>query len=318
MYIDLLPWSALDGSSPRDRFLTLVGAACIGSFVLMYWRRLVREKECSALIEDMEHQVGGHARDTTTHMKVYKGRVLKPYQSNDRGARESAFYAKVHREPTLAAFVPAYFGEISLPHASPAARRRRLDIPLESLCFIAGYLQLEDLVGHMCSPCIIDVKMGARSLTPDAPWEKRLREEARYPLQAKLGFRIQGLKVFEPSTQEYTRVDKETCRQFVCRQDVQRAFATFFRPATAADPLLHSFVEKLRALKAAFEIHRGYHFVASSLLFVYDAADRRVSDVRLIDFAHVQTDQSTPDAGMLVGLTNLIAFFEALPLESSS
>jgi hypothetical protein len=61
-----------------------------------------------------------------------------------------------------------------------------------------------------------------------------------------------------------------------------------------------------------FQEQTELHFIASSLLFVYDAANEDKWDLRLIDFAHVQFDQNTRDDGCITGLRSILSLFLSL------
>ncbi|KAF0706036.1 hypothetical protein As57867_006823, partial [Aphanomyces stellatus] len=161
---------------------TCVSVAALGCGYLVY-RALSTKQEKMAkthLMEDMEHQVGGHACAKTS-LKLYNGRVLKPFQSKNRGETELAFYE--HVLPLRLPFLPAFFGVLELQADDDSSDLRR-------------YLQLEDLLHGMTKPCIMDVKIGTKSYEPNASADKMALEAAKSPLQAIVGFRLQGIKVY--------------------------------------------------------------------------------------------------------------------------
>jgi hypothetical protein len=61
-----------------------------------------------------------------------------------------------------------------------------------------------------------------------------------------------------------------------------------------------------------FQVQTELHFIASSLLFVYDAANEDKWDLRLIDFAHVQFHQNTRDDGCIIGLRSIVSMLTSL------
>ncbi|KAH9085849.1 hypothetical protein Ae201684P_005547 [Aphanomyces euteiches] len=192
-----------------QRFTTLAVAsvATVGCGYLVY-RLLYRQEESSqkTALEDMEHQVGGHAC-----MKLYRGHVLKPFQSKNRGERELAFYESV---PTDVPFVPAFYGVIRLPSTDEDGPRR--------------YLQIKNLLGGMIHPCIMDVKVGTKSYEPTASRDKIALEIAKCPLQATMGFRLQGIKVYWDSKQEHVSYDKYFFRDLATAESIEAAFVKYF------------------------------------------------------------------------------------------
>lgn len=54
---------------------------------------------------------------------------------------------------------------------------------------------MDNLVGHLEKPCIMDLKIGKKTFDPFAAEDKIQRELIRYKYQAYLGFRITGFKV---------------------------------------------------------------------------------------------------------------------------
>lgn len=76
------------------------------------------------------------------------------------------------------------------------------------LCYWANsghirYLQLDDLTKDFRRPCVLDVKIGAQTWDPDASAEKIHCERNKYPPLSSLGFRLLGMKVFNPWTDAY-------------------------------------------------------------------------------------------------------------------
>ena len=54
---------------------------------------------------------------------------------------------------------------------------------------------MDNLIGHLKKPCIMDLKIGKKTFDPFAGPDKIQRELIRYKYQAQLGFRITGFKV---------------------------------------------------------------------------------------------------------------------------
>jgi inositol-hexakisphosphate 5-kinase len=76
---------------------------------------------------------------------------------------------------------------------------------------------------------------------------------------------------------------------------------------------LRSLYNQLQKLERVVRETTGVRFWGASLLLIYEGdrrqAERR-EDVHLIDFAHCQMSDAldSPDDGLLLGLSNLIAF----------
>ncbi|KAF0694832.1 hypothetical protein As57867_014302, partial [Aphanomyces stellatus] len=230
-------------------------------------------------------------------LKLYNGRVLKPFQSKNRGETELAFYE--HVLPLRLPFLPAFFGVLELQADDDSSDLRR-------------YLQLEDLLHGMTKPCIMDVKIGTKSYEPNASADKMALEAAKSPLQAIVGFRLQGIKVYCDGG--YVSLDKHYMRTLSTLDEVVDGGFRKYVAAAGAErrQLLMRLQAKVNAMVAWFDSQTTLHFIASSLLFVYDAADATRGDVRLIDFAHVQFDQSTRDEGVRTGLRTVSSILAQL------
>ncbi|KAG1693714.1 hypothetical protein DVH05_023115 [Phytophthora capsici] len=269
---------------------------------------------------EMAHQVGGHA----TSLKSHNGRILKPFQSKQRGQREADFYNRVFVSEKdspefveLRKFLPGYYGTVEVEEGR------------ESDGLKAGkYLMLEDLTWGRQWPCIMDVKMGTKSYEEDATPEKIAYEKSKFPLQETVGFRIQGIKVFDSKKKEYVEFDKHFGRGIVSENELAPAFRKYFPPegTTKTIKLLEAFLQRLDQLKAWFDDQQGTEFIASSFLFLYDGNDSAkddngvaeafAADIRLIDFAHA-TPCISPrrDEGLRTGIATLIQCFQTLLTE---
>ncbi|RHY23645.1 hypothetical protein DYB25_012445, partial [Aphanomyces astaci] len=212
----------------RQATSTLAGVAIatVAGGYLLY--RAVRRQHHTRthVLEAMAHQVGGHSCDKTSTfidrgclyqhvvgLKVYQGRVLKPFQNKNRGETELAFYERLASSSPRIPYFPSFHGVIELPSSSSDLRR---------------YLQLENLVGGMTHPCIMDIKIGTQSYEPSASPDKIALEAAKCPLQATLGFRLQGIKVFWDATQRYHEYDKHYFRALDTIEAIEESLLRFF------------------------------------------------------------------------------------------
>ncbi|CAG0904528.1 unnamed protein product, partial [Darwinula stevensoni] len=103
----------------------------------------------------------------TQILKHGDGYLLKPLQASPKKEREENFYRRVFSQSddpdflTLRKFIPNFYG-VHVEHVNGQEQR---------------YLQLEDLTEGFHQPCIMDVKVGARTWGPDASqWKQSIEE----------------------------------------------------------------------------------------------------------------------------------------------
>lgn len=70
--------------------------------------------------------------------------------------------------------------------------------------------------------------MGTHSYEKDASVEKIAYEKSKFPLQETAGFRIQGIKVFDPQQQRYIEFDKNLGRSITSMDELAPAFQRYF------------------------------------------------------------------------------------------
>ncbi|KAJ0411884.1 hypothetical protein ATCC90586_005979 [Pythium insidiosum] len=260
----------------------------------------------------MEHQVGGHSTAKTS-LRAHNGRILKPFQSKQRGEREHSFYQRVFEGEApgvsipLRSLIPRYEGMIVVTEDE------------ESAGLHAGkYLVLEDLTWGRSRPCIMDVKVGTRSYEDGASAEKIAYEQSKFPLQPTLGLRVQGIKALDAASSAYMEHDKHAGRGVQSHEDLVALFARYFplHDSVRSRALLTCFLTRLEAFESWFATQEEHEFIASSLLFLYDgeptADAERAPDIRLIDFAHVQQAASRRDEGVLLGIRTIQRCFREL------
>uniref|UniRef100_A0AAV1UT77 Kinase n=1 Tax=Peronospora matthiolae TaxID=2874970 RepID=A0AAV1UT77_9STRA len=273
------------------------------------------------------HQVGGHTTAKTS-LKAHDGKILKPYQSKQRGERERDFYERVFRSEkespdfgALRTFLPMYYGSTVIPEAG--------DEKKEDSC--TKYLVLEDLTWGRKWPCIMDIKMGTRSYEEGASAEKVAHEKSKFSLQETAGLRIQGIKVYSLEENNYVVLDKYFGRSITSMDGITRALGHFFplQDKTKTVKLLEAYLRRLDQLKTWFDEQQTTEFIASSFLFLYDGEESRredksvseayAADIRLIDFAHVSHPVPPKlDEGLRTGIATLIRCFQTLLCESQA
>jgi len=242
--------------------------------------------------------VGGHgANDKAQAMQVSgEGLVLKPIQGGERGRREAAFYKNISSssDPSIALFcqfVPQFFG-ISRKVQEDGTK--------------AEFLMMENLTHGIKLPCIMDVKIGARTWGPDSSPEKQASQDASYSgtifcifyllsfvsfifyllyllftkggTKKPFGFSVPGLAVHR-GTKDGEKADQVTHGKDFGRslsvENINTLLPLFLAQdirANAAKKLAKIFVEKLQKIQALFQVQTTFHFYGSSLLFVYDAS----------------------------------------------
>jgi len=267
------------------------------------------------------HQVGGHgAHDKAQAMQVSgEGLVLKPIQDGARGLREAAFYKNISSssDPGIALFyqfVPQFFG-ISRKVQEDGTK--------------AEFLMMENLTHSFKLPCIMDVKIGARTWGPDSSPEKQASQDASYSGTKKpFGFSVPGLAVYRGTEIK----DGDKPEQVLHGKDFGRSLSVetihsllplFLAQdirSNAAKRLANIFVEKLQKIQALFQVQTVFHLYGSSLLFVYDASAcsspdddlERSASVKMIDFAHVWPAEGKVDNNYLNGVNSLISLFQKI------
>jgi len=256
-------------------------------------------------------QVGGHgAWDKSQAMQVSReGLVLKPVQEGARGERELEFFR------TLAATT------------DPAVARFREVTPgFHGVEERAGqrFLCMENLTLGCKKPCIMDIKVGARTWGPDASPEKQESQDRSYAATKEpFGFSVPGLSVHTgPDRQQVVTKGKEFGKQLNA-ENIDSMLELYLdrehHPATAA-ALARIFKAKLDQVLKLFQSQTTFHFFASSLLFVYDGAAAvqhqqdgdggrlgRAVSLTMIDFAHVWSAEGRLDENYSRGVRSLIS-----------
>ena len=91
---------------------------------------------------------------------------------------------------------------------------------------------LTDITANFRKPCVMDLKMGTQTYEPDASDEKKTREMNKYPQQEHFGFRIIGMRFYDPShpsadANGYRFFPKEYGRSLATTADVLDALRLF-------------------------------------------------------------------------------------------
>lgn len=292
----------------------------------------------------LQHQVAGHicemGKDTIGILKDQQLRtVLKAANKPLCGAREIHFYKRVYDDDDssddgaaavpsncwsqLRRLTPQYFGTVTLPVADR----------------FVEFLRLQDVTHGMREPCVMDVKIGARTWDPLANAQKMTAEREKYAAcKQTLGFCIPGFQVYrtDGGVQRYGKdFGKSLSRHNV--RDVLLDFLNADQLGVADATLLRRFRDGVGAILDWSRAQNTLRLFSSSVLLAYDASALRTNgggggpdderaaqlqvQVKMIDFAHAFERDECPDSrtesedrNYVDGVSNLYALFaELLP-----
>jgi hypothetical protein len=202
-----------------------------------------------------------------------------------------------------------------------------------------AYLLLHSLTVTFSKPCVMDVKMGTHTYEPDASTEKRTREFGKYPNQLDYGFRIVGMRVYDPSHKDadekgFRLFSKQFGRSLHTRQQLLDAFKIFFSAGVqpANDDTkgnnegvrlrsMSNTLQNIRPLRKWFDDNSSLEFRASSLLFIYEGdpvkGNGDATLLKMIDFGHVRRN-TEGDPGYIVGLKTIKSLLTEIVEEETS
>merc|ERR1719334_1132013 len=266
----------------------------------------------STNVTPLETQIAGHGseNDGQRGMLMHQsGFVLKPVQGPPKGEREVSFYQKISTsehpiDKELVRLTAKFYGTESV----------KVHNGVVGLC---DYLVLENLTQGLTYPCVMDVKIGARTYGPDASETKREQEDAKYK-GTKVPFGFSVLGIISHSQSGVKRLHKSFGRN-LSEQNIHEVLENFVcHPPEQAKLVAQTFLHKLEEFTKFFDQQTRYHIYASSLLFVYDSAFLEKDDkqgfvnsarLKLIDFAHVFPGEDQLDQNFIFGLKNLSNLF---------
>ena len=264
-------------------------------------------------------QVGGHGSvDKSQAMQVNRqGLVLKPIQEGARGEREVEFFKTVTNssDPTVAVFkefIPQFHG----------VSRKKLEDGKKG-----EYLMMENLTKDFSKPCIMDIKIGAKTYGPDASEKKKVQQDASYVgTKQPFGFSVPGMSVYTGDAKEKIMMKGKEYGRILNVENIHELLEMYLdinNEPEVAKELAKMFVEDLKKVLQLFKYQTTFHFFASSLLFVYDAEAannfketedvkslRKSISLKMIDFAHVWKAEGETDQNYMKGVQSLIDLFE--------
>lgn len=255
-------------------------------------------------------QVAGHGSwDKSQAILTNKdGCILKPIQPPPRGDREVEFYQNVttSTDPQLAQFVtfiPQFYGTCTKKDGK--------------------FMMIENLTKGMVKPCIVDIKVGAKTYGPDASDDKKVKSDAAYSgTKIPFGFSVLGMSVYKGEKKEDFKVLTKDFGKQLTKDNIGEFLDMYFDGSNKSELMTEVkqiFVKKLKEIQQFYSKQKQFHIYGSSVLFVYDAQavangseeglDKSVV-LKMIDFAHVFPANGTHDDNYLNGLANLINILE--------
>jgi len=263
-------------------------------------------------------QVAGHgSHDQTQAILTGKdGCILKPIQAPPRGLREKQFYEDVfssqdENNAKFKPFLPKYFG---------TCKKKTKNGPAE-------FLMIENLTQGFEKPCIMDIKIGAKTYGPDANAEKIAKQDASYAGTKKpFGFSVLGMSVHAGQEKKEFNVQNKDYGKSLNVDNITDFLVKYLDSSSlegGARAVAKLFADKLSPLVTLFSEQTTFHLYGSSLLFVYDASkvvefsegkidEKQLAEgvaVTMIDFAHVWAGEDRIDENYFNGVTNLHKVF---------
>lgn len=161
---------------------------------------------------------------------------------------------------------------------------------------------LENVLAGFQKPNFVDVKLGKRLWADDAPLSKRtkLDDVASQTTSGSLGFRVAGMKVWQPEgSGEYKVFDKLYGRTLTS-DNVGDAFSTFLclDQKTETSDIVEDVISNIEEAVGAIEqiiTKQESRMYSASLLFVYEGDPQARREA--LDSAVAQTEQSRRSEG---------------------
>lgn len=265
-----------------------------------------------------DHQVAGHkaGKGKLGPLVDDSGRFYKPYQCDDRGSKEVAFYTSFSSNTKIPdhirRFFPLFYGT-KLVEASDGSGP-------------SPHIVLQDLVSNCNNPSIMDIKIGARTWYPQASddYIERCFQKDRETTTSLLGFRISGLQIYENKESGFWKPVKKLVQAFNV-EDVRLVLRKFVSSNSPTDsnsvpdcsfaPSVYGgssgILAQLLELKEWFEDQTIYNLNSCSVLMVYEKESLLKgtspdAEIKLVDFAHVIEGTGIIDHNFLGGLCSLI------------
>lgn len=255
------------------------------------------KRVCDACLKELDsagdsrfHQAGGHSSGV---VRSHPGFVTKHTTSG-----ELKFFQNLAKSPYISEEIRLAF----FP---------RVETIVDQL--LNKTVTMEDLTFGYSKPCVMDVKMGNCTVGDDANIFKEMYmvNKDKHTTTFDLGCRIVAYRTYDPIKKEFVQLPKVEANKVTNIQQFEVAFLNFFTSGGLRRDVIEECLKKLLTLHAWMTVQVHYKFVASSLLFVYDADMPLRANVTMIDFAHVfDITNGATDVGYIKGLDTLIALMK--------
>ncbi|KAG0088923.1 hypothetical protein BGZ92_005546 [Podila epicladia] len=310
-------------------------------------------------LNPLHNQVGGH--DGVLSMGEDNEIIVKPSLP-----QELAFYEESVLHPELAAWMPAYYGSLTLtrdPAAIAAMTSTNDDGTVNSEGAVAAAIKAFN--GYPA--CVLDLKLGTQLFDDNASEEKKARLGAvsNNTTSGKLGIRLTGFHVYDGEKEEFVKYSKQHGKSLT-EATILNGFRSFFAANLGPQRMrlvVERFVNDLTDFLATIQ-EEELRMRSSSLLMMYEGdveafdkgvleeqgniakvveraqahlerqdddaeededededdedfedeeVKQKVTDMRLIDFAHsTWTPGMGPDEGVVLGVKSALSLFEQL------
>ena len=161
---------------------------------------------------------------------------------------------------------------------------------------------LENVLAGFQKPNFVDVKLGKRLWADDAPLSKRtkLDDVASQTTSGSLGFRIAGMKVWQPQGSGEYKVFNKFYGRTLTSDNVRDAFSTFLclDQNTETSDIVEDVISNIEEAVGAIEqiiAKQESRMYSASLLFVYEGDPQARKEA--LESAVAQTEQSRHSDG---------------------
>eukprot|EP00617_Octactis_speculum_P010625 CAMPEP_0185777988 /NCGR_PEP_ID=MMETSP1174-20130828/91284_1 /TAXON_ID=35687 /ORGANISM="Dictyocha speculum, Strain CCMP1381" /LENGTH=432 /DNA_ID=CAMNT_0028466569 /DNA_START=23 /DNA_END=1321 /DNA_ORIENTATION=+ len=301
------------------------------------------EKWDGRLSDMADVQVGGHLKKEGKKggmLLLEPHFILKPLPHDCREANEVGFYETIKRLSSNSDDIGSLYGMQNYLCEFYGCRKPAEVESCESATGLlleedVTYLVLHDVTKSFKHACVMDLKMGKHAYEEGASPEKKQKTLSKYPWMETIGCRLVGMRVYQSLTDSYHDLGKDFGRTIETNLQLKEAFRQFF---THDDiglrfDVLSQYCHHLRMLIECFKHQAVFHFVSSSLLFVYEGhlgetiegtsgaqttclenppfSSLPPAQLKMIDFAHA-TEATSMDENYLFGLETTLECLDAL------
>ncbi|CAE7760759.1 Ip6k2, partial [Symbiodinium pilosum] len=267
-----------------------------------------------ACFQAVGHQAGGHVE--FLHSPAHQGLIFKPVTPGEEG-----FYRSL--PASLARFTCRCFGRCCIPPEQIDAQAGKEPFP-------TAFLVLEDLTEGLAEAAVADLKLGFRQRAPHHNSVKResMMRKCAESTSAIVGFRLCGMRYYDPSTGEMTAISKQDCRR-ESEASLQQKLQVFFCPVPEQEGLeeqtqMMDVIQELDALSHAASNLPGWRFWGASLLVARDARPfleghgKSCIRMRLIDFTNFHRVAAEDADGEFLGAIHNVRLHLELCLRAPS